>query len=55
MSRELLSGCPTSDIGYLIKSDRWTTSDKLYITQLLPTEYSIDITNGFGRYQYNKQ
>ena len=31
------------------------TSDKLYITQLLPTEYSIDITNAFGRYQYNKQ
>ena len=24
-----------SDIGYLIKSDRWTMSDKLYITQLL--------------------
>jgi hypothetical protein len=31
------------------------TSDKLYITQLLPTEYSINITNGSGRYQYNKQ
>ena len=30
-------------------------SDELYITQLLPTEYSIDITNGFGGYQYNKQ
>ena len=48
------SGFPTSDIGYLINSDRRTTSDKLYI-QLLPTEYSINITNGFGRYQYNKQ
>ena len=43
------------DIAYLIKSDRWTTLDKLYITQLLPTEYSINITNGLGRYQYNKQ
>jgi hypothetical protein len=55
MSREPLSGFPTSDIGYLIKSDRQTMSDELYITQLLPTEYSIDITNGFGGYQYNKQ
>jgi hypothetical protein len=55
MSRELLSGFLMSDIGYLIKSDRRTMSDKLYITQLLPTEYSIDITNRFGRYQYNKQ
>ena len=44
-----------SDIGYPIKSDRQTTSDKLYITQLLPTEYSIKITNRFGGYQYNKQ
>ena len=41
-----------SDIGYLIESDRWTALDKLYITQLLPTEYSINITNGFGGYQY---
>ena len=49
------SGFPTSDIGYPIKSDRQTTSDKLYITQLLPTEYSINMTNGFSRYQYNKQ
>ena len=55
MIREPLSGFPTSDIGYPIKSDRRTTSDKLYITQLLPTEYSINITNGFGGYQYNKQ
>ena len=55
MSRELLSGFPTSDIGYPIKSDRRTTSDKLYITQLLLTEYSINITNRFGGYQYNKQ
>jgi len=31
------------------------TSNKLYITELLPTEYSINITNGLGRYQYNKQ
>jgi len=30
-------------------------SDELYITQLLPTEYSINITNGFSGYQYNKQ
>jgi len=42
-------------IPYLIESDRRTTSDKLYITQLLPTEYSINITNGFGGYQYSKQ
>jgi hypothetical protein len=55
MIREPLSGFPTSDIGYPIKSDRRTMSDKLYITQLLPTEYSINITNGFGGYQYNKQ
>jgi len=55
MSREPLSGFPTSDIGYPIESDRRTMSDKLYITKLLPTEYSINITNGFGRYQYNKQ
>jgi hypothetical protein len=55
MSREPLSGFPTSDIGYPIKSDRRTTSDKLYITQLLPTEYSINITNTFGGYEYNKQ
>jgi hypothetical protein len=55
MIREPLSGFLMSDIEYLIKSDRRTTSDKLYITQLLPTEYSINITNRFGRYQYNKQ
>ena len=55
MIREPLSGFPTSDIEYPIESDRRTTSDKLYITQLLPTEYSINITNGFGGYQYNKQ
>jgi hypothetical protein len=29
--------------------------DKLYITQLIPTEYSINITDVFGGYQYNKQ
>jgi hypothetical protein len=29
--------------------------DKLYITQLIPTEYSINITNGFSGYQYDKQ
>jgi hypothetical protein len=55
MIREPLSGFPMSDIGYPIKSDRRTTSDKLYITQLLPTEYSINITNRFGGYQYNNQ
>ena len=44
-----------SDIGYPIKSDRQTMWDKLYITQLLPTEYSTNITNRFGGYQYNKQ
>ena len=55
MNECIWSGFPTSDIGYPIKSDRRTTSDKLYITQLLPTEYSINITNRFGGYQYNKQ
>ena len=44
-----------SDIEYLIESDRRTASDKLYITQVLPTEYSINVTNTFGGYQYNKQ
>ena len=43
------------DIGYPIELNRWTASDKLYITQLLPTRYSINITNTFGGYQYNKQ
>jgi hypothetical protein len=55
MIREPLSGFPTLDIEYLIESDRRTTLDKLYITQLLPTEYSINITNRFSGYQYNKQ
>jgi hypothetical protein len=55
MSREPLSGFQMSDIGYPIESDRQTASDKLYITQLLPTEYPIIVTNAFGRYQYNKQ
>jgi hypothetical protein len=55
MSRELLSGFPMLDIEYLIESDRWTALDKLHITQLLPTRYSINITNAFGGYQYNKQ
>jgi hypothetical protein len=45
-------GFPMSDIGYLIESDRQTASDKLYITQLLPTEYPIIITNAFSGYQY---
>ena len=44
-----------SDIEYQIESDRWTALDKRYITQLLPTEYSINITNAFGGCQYNKQ
>jgi len=55
MSREPLSGSPMSDIEYPIESNRWTASDKLYITQLLPTRYSINITKAFGGYQYNKQ
>jgi hypothetical protein len=54
MSSELLYDCPTSDIGYPIESDRQTASDKLYITQLLPTRYSINITNAFGGYECNK-
>jgi len=52
---ESLSGFPMSDIGYLIELDRRTALDKLYITQLLPTRYSINVTNAFGGYQYNKQ
>ena len=32
--------------------DRRTASDKLYITQLLPTRYSINVTNTFGGYQW---
>jgi len=55
MSFELLSGFSMLDIEYLIELDRWTALDKLYITQLLPTRYSINITNTFGRYQYNKE
>ena len=55
MSREPLSSFPMSDIEYLIESDRWTASDKLYITPLLPTRYSINIKNAFGGYKYNKQ
>jgi len=45
---EPLSGVPMLDIGYLIESDRRTASDKLYITQLLPIKYSINVTNTFG-------
>ena len=55
MSFEPLSGFSMSDIEYPIELDRRTTLDKLYITQLLPTRYSINITNAFGGYQYNKQ
>jgi len=55
MSRELLSGFLMSDIEYLIESDRWTALDKLYITQLLLTRYSINITNAFGGYQYKNE
>src|SRR6266481_2342659 len=46
---------PLSGFGYPIESDRRTASDKLYITQSLPTRYSINVTNTFGGYQYNKQ
>ena len=52
---EPLSGFPMLDIGYPIESDRQTASDKLYIAQFLPTRYSINVTNTFGGYQYNKQ
>ena len=45
MSSELLYDCPTSDIGHPIELDRRTASDKLYITQLLPIRYSINITD----------
>jgi hypothetical protein len=45
MIREPSNDFPTSDIEYLIESNRRTASDKLYITQLLPTRYSINITN----------
>jgi hypothetical protein len=44
-----------SDIGYAIESNRRTAWDKLHITQLLPTRYSINITNAFSGYQYSKQ
>ena len=49
------SGFPTSDIGYPIKSNRWTTSDQLYITQLLPTEYSFGVCRGQADDQLNIQ
>jgi hypothetical protein len=55
VSREPLYGFLTPDIEYLIESDRQTASNKLYITQVLPTRYSINIMNAFGRHQYNKQ
>ena len=55
MSIKPLYDFPMSDIGYTIESDRWTSSDKLDITQLLPTKYSINIMNAFGRYQYNRK
>jgi hypothetical protein len=55
MIREPLYGFLTLDIEYPIESDRRTASDKLYITQLLPTRYPINIMNAFGGYQYNKQ
>jgi hypothetical protein len=55
MIREPLYGFPTSDIEYPIELDRWTASDKLYITQLLHTRYPINITNALSGYQYNKQ
>jgi hypothetical protein len=45
MIREPLYDFSMSDIEYLIEPDRQTVSDKqLYITQLLPTRYSINIT-----------
>jgi hypothetical protein len=52
---EPLFGFLMLDIGCPIESDRRTASDKLYITQLLTTRYSINVTNTFGGYQYNKQ
>ena len=52
---EPLSGFLMSHIGYPIELDRRTALDELYITQLLPTRYSINVTNTFGRYQYNKE
>jgi hypothetical protein len=55
MIREPLYGFLTLDIEYPIELDRRTALDKLYITQLLPTKYPINITNAFGGYQYNKQ
>ena len=54
MSREPLSGFLTLDIEYPIELDRWTALDKVYITWLLPTRYSINITNAFSGYQYKK-
>jgi hypothetical protein len=51
MIREPLYGFLMSDIEYPIEFDRRTALDKLYITQLLPTRYSINITNTFGECQ----
>jgi len=45
INRVSLCGIPMSDIKYLIESDRWTAWHKLHITWLLPTRYSINITN----------
>src|ERR1700729_2458299 len=44
MIREPLYGFPMSDIEYTIESVKQIALDKLYITQLLPTRYSINIT-----------
>ena len=55
MSGERLYDCLMSDLGYPIESDRRTVSDKRYMTQLLAIKYSINITNAFGGYQYNKE
>ena len=43
-----VSAGPTLDIHYPIQLDELMASDKLYITQWVPTQYSIDWMSGFG-------
>ena len=47
MGGKILCSSLTSDIDYLIESDEPTASDKLHITQGLPTQYSIDLMGLF--------
>ena len=53
-SSKLLYDFPMSDIEYPTESDRQMAWYKLYITQLLPTRYSINITNVSADIKYNR-